>query len=231
MCAAGHSYDVARSGYVNLLQPQDRRSLSAGDSKAAVTARARLLEAGVGRQAIDGIARRAAALDLGEHPLVVDLGSGTGDALGALALARAITGIGIDLSTAAAEHAARRFPALTWVVANADRRIPLLDGSASLVLSLHGRRNPAECARILDPSGFLLLAVPAPEDLIELRALVQGEGTERDRVPGVLAEHDALFTLIDRTTVREAAASRTRVAARPAAHHLPRGTHERSGAR
>ena len=25
VCARGHSYDIARSGYVNLLQPQDRR--------------------------------------------------------------------------------------------------------------------------------------------------------------------------------------------------------------
>ena len=203
VCPAGHSYDVARSGYGNLLQPQDRRSRSAGDSKEAVTARARLFEIGVGRQVVDAIVQRATARPLGERPLVVDLGSGTGDALGALAAARPLSGVGIDLSTAATEHAARRFPAMTWVVANADRRIPILDGAAQVVLSLHGRRNPNDCARIVDSAGFLLVAVPAPDDLIELRALVQGGGIARDRVPGVLAEHDERFTLIERATVRE----------------------------
>ena len=203
VCPVGHSYDVARSGYVNLLQPQDRRSLAAGDSKAAVKARAALLSAGVGRHVIDAVVPRAAALDLGDHAVAVDLGSGTGDALGALALARPLTGVGIDLSTAAAEHAARRFPAVTWVVANADRRVPMLDHSAHLVLSLHGRRHANECARVLTSPGFLLVAVPAPDDLVELRALVQGEGTERDRVAGVLADHEPFFTLLDQTTVRE----------------------------
>src|SRR5450755_3800076 len=36
VCERGHSFDVARSGYLNLLQPQDRRSANPGDSKEAV---------------------------------------------------------------------------------------------------------------------------------------------------------------------------------------------------
>ncbi len=202
-CARGHAYDAARSGYVNLLQPQDRRSRSAGDSKAAVDARARLLAAGVGRRVLEAAVRRAAALELGEHAVVVDLGSGSGEALATLSRLRSITGIGIDLSTRAADHAARHFPHLTWVVANADRRLPLLDRSVGLVLSLHARRNPAECARVLVPAGFLLVAVPSRDDLIELRALVQGQRIERRRADPLLAEHEPFFSLLDRFSVRE----------------------------
>ena len=121
LCAAGHSYDVARSGYVNLLQPQDRRSAAPGDSRAAVEARASLLAAGIGRTLIEAVANRAATLDLPDTPVVVDLGCGSGDALAALTK-RAGTGVGIDLSTAAVERAARHFPDRTWVIANADRR-------------------------------------------------------------------------------------------------------------
>jgi len=201
-CANGHSYDVARSGYVNLLQPQDRRSLDAGDSKDVVAARARLIAAGIGRALIDAMVSTAASLDLGESPVAIELGSGTGDLLAALARTRPIAAIGIDLSTAAAGHAARRHPELTWVVANADRRLPVLDGSASLVLSMHARRNPDECARILSPGGFLLVAVPGPDDLIELRASVQGEGVERDRVATLVAEHARHFTPAGHTSVR-----------------------------
>lgn len=201
ICAAGHAFDVARSGYVSLLQPQDRRSRVPGDGREAVAARARLLEAGVGRAAIDAIVARTAAS--GGPLLAADLGCGSGELLGALAMTGDVCGVGIDLSTAAAETAARRFPGLTWVVANADRRLPLLDASLDLVLSLNARRNPAECARVLRAGGLLVAGVPAPDDLIELRAAVQGSGLERERAEGLIQEHEALFAVADRFTSRE----------------------------
>src|SRR5205823_11394434 len=132
-----------------------------------------------GRALIDDVRRRSETLRLPLGSVVGDLGSGSGDALAAVAPTRSIAGIGIDISIAAARHAARRFPQLTWVVANADRRLPLVDRRLTLLLSLHGRRNPAESARVLEPGGFLLVAIPAPDDLIELRAVVQGSGIER----------------------------------------------------
>lgn len=204
ICARGHTYDIARSGYVNLLQPQDRRSLAAGDSREAVLARAQLLAEGVGRAVIDAVVARSLSLPLERpSPVVVELGSGSGETLGQLASARTITGIGIDLSTAAATHAARHFPAVTWVVANADRRLPLFDASADLVLSVHARRNPAECRRILRPDGFLLVAIPAADDLIELREVVQGDAVERDRVASLVAEHDPFFSVLEQATTRQ----------------------------
>jgi 23S rRNA (guanine745-N1)-methyltransferase len=193
---------VARSGYVNLLQPQDRRSASAGDSRAAIEARATLLAAGVGRALIDAVAGRAASFDLGESPVVADLGCGSGDALAAVT-SRAGTGIGIDLSIAAVERASRHFPDRTWVVANADRRLPLQDRRVDLVMSVHGRRNPPEVARVLAATGYLVVAVPAADDLIELRELVQGQRLERGRVSQVLEEHTSLFELVGRSTVSE----------------------------
>ena len=42
VCARGHSFDIARSGYINLLQPQERRSKNPGDTADAVAARRRL---------------------------------------------------------------------------------------------------------------------------------------------------------------------------------------------
>jgi 23S rRNA (guanine745-N1)-methyltransferase len=205
VCSIGHSFDVARSGYVNLLQPQDRRSRMAGDAPEAIGARAALLAAGVGRTLIAAVAERASTLDLGGEPVVVDLGCGSGDALISLAGRLTIAGIGIDLSTTAVELAARRSAHLTWVVANADRRLPLLDRSVDLVMSLHGRRNPAEAVRVLSPARYLLIAVPGADDLIELRELVQGRRVERDRGDTVVVEHEATFDLIDRSIVRETA--------------------------
>jgi 23S rRNA (guanine745-N1)-methyltransferase len=203
VCARGHSYDVARSGYINLLQPQDRRSLDAGDSVAAVEARARLHAAGVGGVLITTLLHRLVSLQLPDDAVIADLGSGSGDALGACAAGRAINGIGIDLSTAAANHAARRFPQLTWVVANADRRLPLVDHRVSVLLSLHGRRNAAESARVLTATGLLFVAVPAPDDLLELRTLLHGKGLERSRVEALVTEHESFFTPIERFSTHE----------------------------
>ena len=202
-CPAGHSYDIARSGYVNLLQPQDRRSLRAGDSKDAVEARIRLLESGAGRASLDNLVSRATGLGLSPGACVVDLGCGSGEALAMLHVLVPVTGVGIDLSTAAVDLAARRYPHVTWVVANADRRVPILDRRAALVLSLNGRRNPDEAARILAPGGHLLITMPGPDDLIELRELVQGTAVTRARGESVIGEHAPHVELVERAQLRE----------------------------
>src|SRR5262249_5089877 len=73
-------------------------------------------------------------------------------------------------------------PGVTWVVANADRFLPYEPGSFDLVLSLDARLNAGEIRRVLATTGRLLVAVPAPDDLVELRAAVLGEGVLRDRL-------------------------------------------------
>ncbi len=204
VCDRGHSFDIARSGYLNLLQPQDRRSRAPGDAAAALDARARLLAAGIGTTILAGfVERAAAALGAQTDAVTLDLGCGTGEALERLAVASGVGGIGIDISVDAIDRAARRAPALTWLVANADRRLPIRDASVGLVLSLNARRNPPECARVLAPDDRLLVAVPAPDDLIELRTLVQGAGTERDRADAVVEEHAPFFDLTARARLDE----------------------------
>jgi 23S rRNA (guanine745-N1)-methyltransferase len=202
-CEASHSFDIARTGYVNLLQPQDRKSTTAGDTKAVVDARAALLASGVGMTLLNDVVQQVLRLDLRDEAVVVDLGSGSGDALAILAMRRPIVGVGIDLSVPAIEHAARHFPGPSWIVANADRRLPLLDASVDLVMSINGRRNPAECARVLAPEGLLVIAQPAPDDLIELRGAVQGHTRELERPQSIALEHQPHFSVVDHTVVRE----------------------------
>ena len=161
VCAAGHAFDVARSGYLSLLQPQDRRSRAPGDSKESVAARARLLEAGIGRAAIDAIvAARPSSTRRGRWPPTSAAGRASCSARWpppATSAASASTWPRPPWSGPRA--ATRRSPGSS---ANADRRLPLLDASVHLVLSLNGRRNPDECARVLVPGGTLIVGVPAP---------------------------------------------------------------------
>ncbi|HLH41106.1 MAG TPA: methyltransferase domain-containing protein [Bryobacteraceae bacterium] len=193
ICPRGHCFDIARSGYVNLLQPQDRRSRNPGDSPEVVAARRRLHDLGVTRplvEAIAGIARCS-------HQ-VLDAGCGDGFYLGTLASEIGFRGYGIDISTRAADLAARRYPQCEWIVANADRFIPYPDGSFDLVWSIHARMNAGEFRRVLVPGGRLLIALPAPGDLIELR------GAGRDRAARTIEEF-AAFRLIDRQRVTHVA--------------------------
>jgi 23S rRNA (guanine745-N1)-methyltransferase len=136
---------------------------------------------------------------------VLDVGCGEGYYLGSLAAGRRIEGHGLDLSVPAVELAARRYPEVTWVVANADRFLSYAAGSFDLVLSLDSRLNSSEIRRVLAPCGRLLVAVPAPDDLVELRAAVLGEGVLRDRLERAAELLAPDFVLEDRWTLRQTA--------------------------
>jgi 23S rRNA (guanine745-N1)-methyltransferase len=187
-CDRGHSFDRARAGYWNLLQPQDRKAPEAGDRAEAVEARKRWLERGHVTGLSDVIAEVGEAAALADGTTVLDVGCGNGWFADRLAAGRCLDVCGIDLSNLAIRNAARRLPGATWIVANADRGLPLADRSVDLVLSVFGRRPAAELARVLRPGGNVVVVVPGEDDLAELRDAAQGQTIATDRVPRVVEE-------------------------------------------
>jgi 23S rRNA (guanine745-N1)-methyltransferase len=192
LCERGHSFDVARSGYINLLQPQDRRSNQPGDTIAAVQARRRLHDRGVSRPLLDAIAEILAASG---DDVVLDAGCGDGFYLGSLACQTGCSAHGVDISVPAIEAAARRYPDCEWIVANADRFVPYAERFFSIVMSITARMNTHEFRRVLRDDGRLLIALPAPDDLIELR------GSGHDRTARTIQEFAPSFALADRRSV------------------------------
>jgi len=174
VCANRHAFDVARSGYVNLLQP----AKNPGDSKEVVAARRRWLEAGYERLPID-VASPA-----------LDVGCGEGSLLAAL---NPDEGHGLDLSVHAIDLAARTYPQHHWVVANADRFLHYADRSFALVMSINSRLNAEEFRRVIRDDGMLVIALTAPDDLRELRAILHGQATDRDRVQRTIDMFAPLF--------------------------------------
>jgi 23S rRNA (guanine745-N1)-methyltransferase len=186
-CGQGHAFDIARSGYINLLQPQDRRSKNPGDTSDAVSARRALHDLGISApllEAVDSMLSASAA------DTVLDIGSGDGFYLGSLAARRKFRACGIDISLPAITASAKRYPGCEWIVANADRFVPYAEQSFSKVISLTARMHPDEFHRVLRPDGKLLVAIPAPDDLIELR------GNGRDRVHRTVETFAGKFSLI-----------------------------------
>jgi len=202
-CERGHSFDTARSGYLNLIQPQDRRSLEAGDARETVAGRRALLDGGFGTALQGALIEAVGSLALRRGARVVDLGCGDGHFLAAVCAHAGFIGCGIDLSAHAVDSAARRHPDHVWIAANADRRLPLVDGAFNLALSIEGRRPRDELARVLAPTGPLLVALPGANDLVELREAVFGETCAMDGVARVEAELAPRFRLLARRTVQQ----------------------------
>lgn len=201
-CSRRHSFDVARSGYINLLQPQDRKSPRPGDHADILAARRRFLARGFETPLAEAI---LALLTLGPGDAVLEVGCGEGHYLATIAARLGCQGHGVDISVAAIDAAARRYPRLRWVVANADRLLPFAGASFRLVASVTARRNAAEFRRVLRDDGTLLVVVPAPDDLIELRTAILGEGRSRDRVASTRRSFAPLFTLARHERIRHVA--------------------------
>jgi 23S rRNA (guanine745-N1)-methyltransferase len=162
-CAAGHSFDVARQGYVNLL-PGDARPGTA-DTPEMVAARVAFLDRGW----YAGIAGAVASALPGGDGALVDLGAGTGYYLAAaLRASPGRVGLALDISRAAVRRAARAHPDVTAVVCDAWRSLPVGDGVAAAVLSVFAPRNPPEIARILRPDGVFVVVTPASRHLAEI---------------------------------------------------------------
>ena len=167
-CDRGHSFNVARQGYVSLVS--GRGGPGTGDSAAMVMAREAFLGGGHYLPVADALRALAARSDRGGPGVVLDLAGGTGyylaqvlDALGGR------LGACVDLSAPALRRAARAHPRAVALGADAWQSLPFADGAAALVLSVFGPRNAAEIRRVLAPDGTLIVATPGADHLKELR--------------------------------------------------------------
>jgi 23S rRNA (guanine745-N1)-methyltransferase len=202
VCARAHSFDVARSGYVNLLLPQNRRSRNPGDAPATVAARLQIEARGYETPLRDAITDFLTA-DSGDA--VLDVGCGDGHHLATIVARFGCEGHGLDISVAAIEDAARQHPGLHWIMANAGWLLPYADASFRLLGSITAQRDPGEFRRVLRDDGSFLLVIPAVDDLIEIRELILGQGLHRDRVEKAIDAFSPIFALKRHERIRSAA--------------------------
>lgn len=164
-CAADHSYDVAKEGYVNLLITHQRRQREPGDSADMLRHRRAFLDAGHYAPLKEAVTALVPATDAA----VLDVGCGEGyytrDLPNPL--------WGVDIAKAAVRMAAKRAattaPGHHYAVASA-YDLPVLDDAADVVLSVFAPLHSPEFERVLRPGGTVLTVVPGPRHLDGLKA-------------------------------------------------------------
>ncbi len=177
-CEKGHSYDIARQGYVNLLLVQNKRSLQPGDTRQQVISRRQFLEGGFYAPIRDAVCRMA----LEQHCTGPILDAGCGEGYYSTHLAKVLDSrlIGVDISKEAVRCAAGKYKDALWLCASA-ARLPVADKSVGLLTSLFAMTAPEEFRRVLLPEGGFLQVLAAPDHLLELKKIIYPELKEKPK--------------------------------------------------
>lgn len=179
-----HCYDIARSGYVNLLPPGKRSNAKTGDDKEMLKSRRAFLSGGY----YDKISEAAAQISLEhlrEKDHIVFADAGCGDGYHALnieayfkSLGIASLPIGLEASKNGAEMAAKlasqKGSSAVFAAANIFD-MPLSDGCCDIVFSMFAPVPDAEAHRILKDDGILVVCSSGSHHLWEMREIIYGE--------------------------------------------------------
>ncbi len=180
-CPKGHSFDRAKSGYINLLLPGGKHAKLPGDNRMMVNARREFLEKGFYRPMADELAREVSAAFSGAEGEVrlLDAGCGEGyytrilyDGLQAAGIGLSV--LGVDISKFAAEKAARRFAEgeKALFAAASVFHLPLADESCDGMVTLFAPFCREEFWRVLKPGGWMWEVIPGARHLWQLKEAV-----------------------------------------------------------
>lgn len=196
-CGNGHSFDIARQGYVNLLAGTGTAKTGTADTAAMVADRADFLAGGHYRPLADLVASVG-----GTDGLVADAGAGTGYYLDAvLDRSPGAAGLALDVSPVALRRAARGHDRVGAVVWDVWRSWPVRDGAADVVVNVFAPRNGPEFHRVLRPGGRLVVVTPAGDHLAELggAGLLAVDPRKSERLADTLGDR---FTQVEGMSLR-----------------------------
>lgn len=222
LCDRGHSFDIARQGYVSLL-PGSAGKIT-GDSAEMIAARQAFLDGRHFDPIVDAVVDA-----VGNSDTVLEVGAGTGHYLAAVLAHTEGRGIGVDVSKAAARRVARVHPRAGSIVADIWAGLPVATGVLDAVTCVFSPRNAAELHRVLAAGGLLVVVTPTERhqrELIDRLGLIAVDEDKARRLGDSLAGR---FEPVHRTAVEYTmhlthADVENLVAMGPSARHTTEGT-------
>ncbi len=201
-----HCYDIAASGYVNLLPPGKKNTARAGDDKDMLRSRSRFLSGGW-YNAVSDTAARLGYKAIGNRDAVTFVDAGSGEGYHTCRIAQwfekqgvSCSGVGIDAAKSGAQAGAKlaRAKELDTVQFAAGNifALPLADESADLVYSIFAPIPGEQAARILKKDGALVVVSAGREHLWEMRCALYGQPRVSEGV-----QMPAGFTVAERETL------------------------------
>lgn len=206
VCRMHHTFDVARSGYVNLLPPGKEKNSHTGDERKMIAARSDFLSHGHYAKISSSLASLIPTDGTDESFAFCDMGSGEGrhtlNIVKTLASVseRGIIAIGADASKYGAECASKLavregFMPCGGIGAECDLRaqayfipanifhLPVQDGSLDACVSMFAPIAWDEVRRTLKDGGVLAVASSGADHLMEMRRIIYDEVREADFSP------------------------------------------------
>ena len=206
-CSAGHSFDIARQGYVNLYRGKPVNEYS----KESFRQRQQILEKGMYAHILEEICSFLQAVcGAGRPRLLLDAGCGEGYYTREIAARLGGCGLdfyGVDLSrdsvqlaASTANQAGGAASAIKWLVADIGH-LPVRDGSVDFLLDIFTSDIYEEFQRILSPDGYLIKVIPGEGHVKELREAASSQLHHKDykerKGTAVFSEH--FETILNKT--------------------------------
>ncbi len=172
VCKNGHTYDKAKSGYVNLLLNPLKNSNSPGDNKLMVNARRDFLDKGYYSKLADAVSETICKYADSSLP-ILDVGCGEGyytEKVYSYALSKSTEYdiVGIDISKFAVEKASKRCKAAKFAVASIFH-MPFADSFCGTIINIFAPYHKEEFIRTLKKDGIFIMVIPGEEHLWELK--------------------------------------------------------------
>lgn len=175
VCGKKHSFDISKSGYVNLLLSKHVGNTIHGDNKLMVQARRNFLEKGF----YEPLCRRLCELTcryMPENGTLFDAGCGEGYYTAAVCDALNTAGkgaelFGMDISKIAVEAAAKRKKNISFAAASVFH-LPVRDFSCDVLITLFAPYCGEEYSRVLKNNGIMIMAIPSENHLWELKKAI-----------------------------------------------------------
>ena len=194
-CPNRHSFDKAKSGYINLL-PNNLPAGNHGDNKLMIKARHDFLEKGYYLPLREKLCM--VIKDITEKtPVIIDAGCGEGwytkgiaDFLGEAEI------LAVDISKDAMKIAAKRDKKIKSAAASVFH-LPIEDECADLLLSVFSPLCESEFDRVLKKGGYFVYVIPAENHLWELKKAIYDNPYKNEVKPYEMEN----FTFVEKVCV------------------------------